>query len=91
MILEGTISNELCRVTNLALLCEEIVTSMIAAGGYRGPSNPSVSVSNGVSSHSLSDQTKDEHKRVETVLDMEHREWDYVIQAGKRPKKVALS
>ena len=38
----GTITNELYQMTNLALLCEDIVNGMIAANEYRGTGDASL-------------------------------------------------
>jgi hypothetical protein len=80
----GTISNELFQVTNLALLCEDIVSGMIAANEYREttqgkiPSTPS----DEVFSPSHTETPNIQRPPLDIILDIEHRDWDFRIQTG---------
>jgi len=80
----GALSNELFQVTNLALLCEDIVSGMIAANEYREttqgqlPSTPT----GGVFSPSHTEIPNAKRSPLDIVLDIEHRNWDFRIQAG---------
>ncbi len=69
----GTISNELIRVTNLALLCEDIINGLIAARQFHGPDDPTEAVSQ---IHQGSPMA------LAIILDIEQRDWYYNIQAG---------
>ncbi|CZS95843.1 related to nik-1 protein (Os-1p protein) [Rhynchosporium graminicola] len=71
---QGTISNELYQMTNLALLCEDIVNGMIAANEYRGTSDKT--------NVTTQPQNKDRSKRLEVILDIEHKNWEYNVQPG---------
>ncbi|TVY67501.1 Hybrid signal transduction protein dokA, partial [Lachnellula suecica] len=80
---QGTISNELFQVTNLALLCEDVVNGMIAANEYREtthgqvPFTPSIDESrpSQVRRHSI-------RAPLDIILDIEHRDWEFCVQAG---------
>lgn len=77
----GTITNELYQMTNLALLCEDIVNGMIAANEYRGTGDASLPGS-GVTTQPGQPGNADHHKRLEIILDIEHRDWQYNVQPG---------
>ncbi|KAH7417618.1 M3EW, histidine kinase-group I protein [Cadophora sp. MPI-SDFR-AT-0126] len=79
---QGTISNELYQITNLALLCEDIVNGMIAANEYRGTGDPWLPGSNGTTSDLGLPANADRQKKLEIVLDIEHRDWEYNVQPG---------
>lgn len=85
MSITGTISNELYRTTNLALLCEDLVNGMIVAGEFRGaestdiPTTVSTDLSAQESPRSLPQRSL---SAVEIILDIEHQEWDFKVQAG---------
>ncbi|PVH82219.1 hypothetical protein DL98DRAFT_653296 [Cadophora sp. DSE1049] len=79
---QGTISNELYQMTNLALLCEDIVNGMIAANEYRGTGDASLPGSNGTTSQLRRPVNPDQQKRLEIILDIEHRDWEYNVQPG---------
>ncbi|KAL2074846.1 hypothetical protein VTL71DRAFT_8625 [Oculimacula yallundae] len=78
---QGTIANELYQMTNLALLCEDIVNGMIAANEYRGPAKSPLPMSSATPQVGLKD-SKDQPKRLEVVLDIEDRKWEYNVQPG---------
>ncbi|KAL3419195.1 sensor histidine kinase response [Phlyctema vagabunda] len=76
---QGAISNELYQVTNLALLCEDVVNGMLAAKEYRGSDE-------GMQLHSYSQAVymppSPNKSFVAIVIDIERRVWDYKLQAG---------
>lgn len=68
-------------MTNLALLCEDIVNGMMAANEFRGSTGSFPAVSGDMRSedtHSSPSSTP-----LEVIVDIEQRNWDYKIQAGK--------
>jgi signal transduction histidine kinase len=74
--LTGSLSNELYQISNVALLCEEIVYGMMAAKEFQGITESS------------SPQKPLNHKnspdsQVQIILDFEHRDWNYRIQSGE--------
>jgi hypothetical protein len=81
----GTIANELYQVTNVALLCEDIVNGMIAANEYRGTSTGSSSLP--VSNEILSPYQPQAHHGHRTplpiIIDIENRDWEFKVQAGQ--------
>ncbi|KAK0100382.1 hypothetical protein ONS96_007662 [Cadophora gregata f. sp. sojae] len=79
---QGTISNELYQMTNLALLCEDIVNGMIAAKEYRGTGDASLPGSNGTTSQFGRSVAAGPQKQLEIILDIEHRDWEYNVQPG---------
>jgi len=79
IVVKDTISNELYQTTNLALLCEELVNGMIVSGEYRGAR--STDTSNAVS-NDLRISRNPPLSAVEIILDIEHHDWDFRIQAG---------
>ncbi|KAH7360859.1 M3EW, histidine kinase-group I protein [Rhexocercosporidium sp. MPI-PUGE-AT-0058] len=79
---QGTISNELYQMTNLALLCEDLVNGMIAAKEYRGTVDTSPGISNGTMSQVARQQNQDQQNPLEIILDIEHRDWEYNVQPG---------
>jgi hypothetical protein len=78
-----TISNELYQDTNVALLCEDIVNGMIAANEFRGTGSPDLSLP--ISSKSQNGQRPlgIHHPPLEVTVDIEKRDWDFKIQAGR--------
>lgn len=85
----GTISNELYQMTNLALLCEDVVNGMIAADKFRGNVDPSLPISI-TSSQVGQQQNQSQEKRLEIILDIEHRDWDYDVQPGMSLKGIQV-
>ncbi|KAH6681445.1 M3EW, histidine kinase-group I protein [Halenospora varia] len=79
----GTIANELYQVTNLALLCEDIVHGMIAANEYRGTATGPelLPVSNDFCSP-FRPKTDKDRSSLQVIIDIEHRDWDFKVQAG---------
>lgn len=84
----GTITNELIQVTNLALLCEDICSGMIAASEFRGTDDSTPAILREFRS------TAEAHARQRTsaawdiILDIERRDWYYNIQAGTSSLKL---
>ena len=81
----GTIGNELYQVTNLALLCEDIVNGMIAANEYRGTGTEYAAAP--LSSEVLSQDSRrtsrsPHHVPVDIIIDIERRDWEFKVQAG---------
>jgi hypothetical protein len=80
----GTISDELFRVTSLALLCEDVVNGMIAANEYGAtaqgqvPSMPS----DGMFPSSHPQSQPPQREPLDIIVDIEHRDWDFRVQAG---------
>ncbi|KAG0652017.1 Hybrid signal transduction histidine kinase B [Hyphodiscus hymeniophilus] len=82
---QGNISNELYQNTNLALLCEDLINGMIAAGEFRsaGSADPSIPVSNDLTRDPRRPSFPQSHSAVEIILDIENNDdWSYKIQAG---------
>jgi hypothetical protein len=79
MVVKDSISNELYQTTNLALLCEDVVNGMIMAGEFRGAA--STEISNDVS-NDLGTSQNPPLSAVEIILDIEHQDWDFRVQAG---------
>jgi hypothetical protein len=79
----GTISNELYQVTNLALLCEDIINGMIAANEFRNSagSDPYLPL-HSASSLETSLQPHEGHPLVEIIVDIERRDWLFNVQPG---------
>lgn len=81
----GSISNELYQVTNLALLCEDLINGMMAAGEFRGAgsADPSIPVFN---DFTLRDARRASHRlapnAVEIIMDIEEYDWVFKVQAG---------
>ncbi|RDW78466.1 hypothetical protein BP5796_06318 [Coleophoma crateriformis] len=75
---QGTISSELYAVTNMALLCEDIVNGMIAAKEFRATDEgmPLSSYSQPVNPQG------EKNSEVVIILDIECREWNFKLQAG---------
>ncbi|KAH8663362.1 hypothetical protein BGZ60DRAFT_432527 [Tricladium varicosporioides] len=88
----GTIANELYQVTNLALLCEDIVHGMIAANEYRGTATGPelLPVSNDFCSPFRLKSDKD-RSSLQVIIDMEHREWDFKVQAEGALRRVVMN
>lgn len=76
----GTISNELLQVSNIALLTEEIINGMIAASEYQH-AHLSSTTSHSGTARSLASKKRDEHP-IEVIVDIESRDWDFVVQPG---------
>jgi hypothetical protein len=81
----GTISNELIQVTNLALLCEDIINGMIAAREFHGVTtdDPLSAVSREFRAEHSSTIDVTHRPVLDIILDIEQRDWFYNIQAGK--------
>lgn len=73
------VTNELYHTTNVALLCEDIINGMIIANEFRGAEiDPSVdSTPGGIA------RSPDNCANVRVVLDIEHLNWDFRLQAGR--------
>ena len=71
--------NELCSVTNLAVLCEEVVDGMIVAKNF-----DDVSSSKGPTARSFPapHATKTTKQHVEVILDFEKQNWQFHTQPG---------
>lgn len=80
----GTISNELYQTANLALLCEDLINGMIAAGEWAGSADTSIPVSSNRRDMRRISHNHTRHS-VEVILDIEHFDWDsgFKVQAGK--------
>ena len=78
-VVEDPISNELHRTTNLALLCEDLVSEMIVAGEFRGAGSADISYA---ASNDLGTSQNSSTSAVEVILDIEHQDWDFRVQAG---------
>jgi signal transduction histidine kinase len=79
----GTISNELYQTTDLALLCEDLVNGMIAAGEWAGSADTSIPISNDYSRRNLHRLSHHRSRdAVEIIMDIEHYEWEFKVQAG---------
>lgn len=71
--------NELYSVTNIAVLCEEVVDGMIVANSFDHISNSGGSTTG---HRSMSQALKDSKKLVEVVLDFEKQDWRFLTQPG---------
>ncbi|CZR54714.1 related to nik-1 protein (Os-1p protein) [Phialocephala subalpina] len=78
---KGTIINELIQVTNLALLCEDIINGMIAAREFRGTDDPTSAISREFRS-AAAHAPRNRRATLDIILDIERRDWYYNIQAG---------
>ncbi|KAH8585643.1 hypothetical protein B0O99DRAFT_646455 [Bisporella sp. PMI_857] len=76
---QDTISNELYRITNLALLCEDLVNGMIVAGEFRGAESTDLSIA---VSKDLGASYNPTLSAVEIILDIERQDWVFKVQAG---------
>jgi signal transduction histidine kinase len=74
----------LYQVTNLALLCEDVVEGMVAANGFRGSSLGESSIPNvtEVQPRGRRHMQHQHHSQLEIVVDIEQRDWDYRVEAG---------
>ncbi|KAF4625939.1 hypothetical protein G7Y89_g12226 [Cudoniella acicularis] len=81
---QGTVANELYQITNLALLCEDIVNGMIAAKEYRGTATgpATLPVSNDFLSPYQAQLNEGERAALQVIIDIEQRDWDFKVQAG---------
>jgi hypothetical protein len=79
MLITDTISNELYRITNLALLCEDLVNGMMVAGEFRGAESTDRSIA---VSKDLGASHNTPLSAVEIILDVERQDWDFKVQAG---------
>ncbi|KAG9236744.1 M3EW, histidine kinase-group I protein [Amylocarpus encephaloides] len=70
------VSNELYQVTNLALLCEDLINGMIAANEY----NTAPTRSGDLSIHISHQQQL--RSQLAIILDIEGGDWEFTIQAG---------
>ncbi|KAG4413400.1 hypothetical protein IFR04_013459 [Cadophora malorum] len=77
---KDTISNELYRVTNLALLCEDLVNGMIVAREFRGAQ--STYLSSIAPPNDLEASHNPPSPAVNIILDIEHQDWNFKVQAG---------
>lgn len=75
----GPVSNELYQVTNLALLCEDVVEGMVAANGFRGSSLGDSSIPGSGRANLIDVQ---QEAPLEVVIDFEKRDWDFRVEAG---------
>lgn len=71
----GALSNELDNISNVALLCEDIVNGIMAAREFS-----SLGDSNGRSSEEDARPAYD--NPVEIILDFENRDWNFKVQPG---------
>lgn len=79
----GAISNELFEVSNVAVLCEDIVNGMIAANEYTSEHvGMSREHSDGILNDGVKPAKQRESHHVAVVLDIETRPWNYRIQSG---------
>jgi signal transduction histidine kinase/CheY-like chemotaxis protein len=74
----GALSNELDNVSNVALLCEDIVNGIIAAREFGGiqatmPYSQPIEQSNPMNGYD---------QQVEIILDFEDRDWNFKVQPG---------
>lgn len=83
LICIGTLSNELYRVTNIALLLEDTINGMMAANEFRGASDTPLPVSGNLLLQGPQSPAQIHHKSVEIIFEIENRNWDYKIQAGE--------
>ncbi|KUJ12833.1 uncharacterized protein LY89DRAFT_622845 [Mollisia scopiformis] len=81
---KGTISNELIQTTNLALLCEDIISGMISASEFHGiiADDPSSAISREFRPGLASQDQPSRRATLDIILDIEQRDWYYNIQAG---------
>lgn len=75
----GLLLNELHSVTNIAVLCEEVVDGMIVAKSFDDISSSGDSTAG---SRSVSQATKASEKLVEVVLDFDKQNWQFFTQPG---------
>ena len=74
-----SLPNELFSVTNIAVLCEEVVDGMVVAKNFDHISNPG-GFSTGY--RSPSQAAKGLEKPVDVVLDFENQDWRFLTQPG---------
>lgn len=75
----GRLPNELYSVTNIAILCEEVVNGMVVAKSYDDISSSRDSTTG---PRSASQAAKASEKPVEIVLDFEKQDWRFLTQPG---------
>ncbi len=75
----GSLQNELYSVTNLAVLCEEVVEGMMVAKSFDDISS---SVNSTTSPQHVSQPAKAVKQPVEVVLDFEKHDWLFLTQPG---------
>ena len=80
----GNIPNELYHVTNIALLCEDLIDGMIAAGHFRGAGSAEASfpLSSDFARDPCGPSYSQSYSTVEIILDIEVNDWFYKVQAG---------
>ena len=75
----GLLPNELHSITNIAVLCEEVIDGMIVAKGFDDLSS---SGNLPAESRFVSQAMKSLEKSVETVLDFDKQNWHFLTQPG---------
>lgn len=80
----GMMSNELIKTTDLALLCEDLINGMMAASEYHGAGtdDPSSASSREFRTDLTTKNQSGRRKILDIILDIEHRDWFYNVQAG---------
>ena len=78
-VVKDTISNELYRTTNLASLYEDLVNGMIVAREFREGRYTDIY---NIVPNDLETSLKPPLSAVEIILDIEHQDWDFRVQAG---------
>jgi signal transduction histidine kinase len=82
---QGPVANELYQVTNLALLCEDVIEGMVAANSFRA--NDASLVHSTISGLNQSEPQgsnwSEQRQQLEIVVDIENRDWDFRVEAGK--------
>jgi hypothetical protein len=83
---KGSRSNELYHNANVAFLCENIVSGIMAAREFHGiidPNIPAAWLSAPLSNDDRVTNGPSISEPVEIILDFEQRDWNFKIQAGK--------
>ena len=75
----GLLPNELHSVTNIAILCEEVIDGMIVAKTFDDISS---SRKSGTGPKNVTQAIKASEKPVEVVLDFEKQDWQFLTQPG---------
>lgn len=73
------VSDELYQTSNIALLCEEIISTMVAAKEFSG-----IHAQTEISMREWQSESQTPSiPLVNSVLDFESREWNFKVQPGK--------
>ena len=78
----GVLSNELYKPTNLGLLCEDIITGMVAANSFQGLESRDLDTMTASNDSYSKYSVTTQQDPVEVIVDIERRDWHYFVQPG---------